>query len=129
MGGDIRIVDKETGERGTCFNLNIKLPTCEPESTDIEKQLPRMHNERPSNSFQSLALIRTPSPKQEESHVVLLIAADQRRKVLMNYIESLNIKSVMCKAWEESTPTSGENKAEVGDFLFQYFRENPDGFT
>ncbi|KAG2695760.1 hypothetical protein I3760_07G027900 [Carya illinoinensis] len=129
MGGDIRIVDKETGERGTCFNLNIKLPTCEPESTDIEKQLPRMHNERPSNSFQSLALIRTPSPKQEESHVVLLIAADQRRKVLMNYIESLNIKSVMCKAREESTPTSGENKAEVGDFLFQYFRENPDGFA
>lgn len=92
MGGDIRIIDKEPGERGTCFNLNIKLPTCEPESADIEEEFSRMHNDRPSNSFQSLALLRTPSPKQNESYVVLLIAADQRRKVLMNYIESLNIR-------------------------------------
>nr|POE97680.1 histidine kinase cki1 [Quercus suber] len=92
MGGDIRIVDKEPGERGTCFNLNIKLPTYKPESADTEGEFPRVHSDRHSNGFQSFASLRSPTPKPEGSHVVLLIQGDQRRKILMNYIESLNIK-------------------------------------
>lgn len=92
MGGDIRIVDKEHGERGTCFNLNIKLPAYKPESADTEGEFPRVHSDRHSNGFQSFASLRSPSPKPDGSHVVLLIQGDQRRKILMNYIESLNIK-------------------------------------
>ncbi|KAK6122871.1 hypothetical protein DH2020_043397 [Rehmannia glutinosa] len=37
MGGEIGIVDKEIGERGTCFRFNVFFSTCEPVSTnDIE---------------------------------------------------------------------------------------------
>jgi len=66
MGGDIRIIDKEPGERGTCFNINIKLPTYEAESADAAEEFPGTHNDRcPANGFQSLALLRGGSPKPD----------------------------------------------------------------
>ena len=84
MGGDIRIVDKGAGEKGTCFNFNVKLIS-EPEVASTEE-------EHPLSTFQHFALRRGHSPKPNGSHVVLLITNDERRRVLTKYIESLNIK-------------------------------------
>ncbi|XP_065861890.1 histidine kinase CKI1 [Euphorbia lathyris] len=79
MKGELRIVEKEPGERGTCFRFNIFVSTCGQEAVEMEE-------DRASPHFQFM------SPKPEGSHMVMCIHGEERRKVLKKYIENLNIK-------------------------------------
>ncbi|GAV87479.1 Response_reg domain-containing protein/HisKA domain-containing protein/HATPase_c domain-containing protein, partial [Cephalotus follicularis] len=95
MHGEIRIVEKEPGERGCRFKFNIFLTACEPELADSDEESPRMNND---NGFhQHFQLFRAPSPKPDGSHVVLLILGDERKRVLKKCIENLNIKVTIMK--------------------------------
>ena len=129
MGGDIRIVDKEPGERGTCFNINIKLPRCKAESADTEVEFSRVHSDHPSNGFQSFGLLRAPSPKPEGSHVVLLIEGDQRRKILMKYIESLNIKVSYVKQGKSLLPHLEKIKHKLDLSYFSFSEKTQIGLV
>ncbi|KAJ7973279.1 Histidine kinase CKI1 [Quillaja saponaria] len=111
MGGDIRIVDKELGERGTCFNFNVKLPICEPEVADPEEEQPRMH-------------IRASPSKTDGSHVVLFIAGDERRRILTKYIESLNIKVSNVKQGKNLIPHLEKIKRKLDLSYFSYSEKN-----
>ena len=120
MGGDIRIVDKRPGERGTCFNINFKLPTyVAGESNEIkEEETPRMLN--PSNGFQPLALRQPGSPKPDGTHVILLIAGDQRRKLLMKYIESINISVSYVEQGKSILPQLEKVKQKLDNSYFSF---------
>ncbi|WCJ25477.1 Signal transduction histidine kinase [Euphorbia peplus] len=82
MKGELSIVDKEHGERGTCFRFNIFVSTCEQETVDMDEN-------RVSSGFQHFQFM---SLKPEGSHMVMCIHGEERRKVLKKYIENLNIK-------------------------------------
>ncbi|KAG2325904.1 hypothetical protein Bca52824_008632 [Brassica carinata] len=103
MGGEIRIMDKAMGEKGTCFQFNVLLSAASSESQvsshdvgegdhmpwaiktssvggsmSIRNMSPRLHNWLIS------------SPKQER----------ERRKVTERYIKSLGIKVTVVEKWE-----------------------------
>ncbi|KAK9292122.1 hypothetical protein L1049_020080 [Liquidambar formosana] len=90
MGGEIGIVDKEPGERGTCFKFNIFLATSE--------AMPAVNEEEEDDSQHfGLHLRTSPIPKSEGSHVILLISGDERRRIAKRLIESLGIKATVLK--------------------------------
>ncbi|KAM7470023.1 hypothetical protein LguiA_008206 [Lonicera macranthoides] len=105
MGGEIKIVDKEPGEKGTCFRFNIFLTTCDPISnTDVEEQEKNMQNDSPSspNFHQYFQLItRSPASRTEGSHVILLIPSEERRKISKKSIENLGVKVSTLKGNED----------------------------
>ncbi|OMO82132.1 hypothetical protein COLO4_23239 [Corchorus olitorius] len=108
MGGEIGIIDKDIGEKGTCFRFNVFLTTSET-SFKGEKEI---QGDLLSNGTQQQHLgltihtpspsltIRTPSPKLnflthspklEGSQVVLLIKNDERRRISHKFMENLGI--------------------------------------
>ncbi|KAI9187107.1 hypothetical protein LWI28_024442 [Acer negundo] len=99
MKGDITIVDKEPGERGTCFKFNVLLTICEPESTNTNEESPKMHNDWYRNRFhQHFTSFWNSAPKPEGSHMILFIVGEERRRVLKRYIENnLKIKVTIVK--------------------------------
>ncbi|XP_022719520.1 histidine kinase CKI1-like [Durio zibethinus] len=92
MDGEIGIVEKEAGERGTCFRFRVLLTACQPESAEpSEDSLNGFH---PHFSF-----IRNAGTRSEgsHSHVILCITGEERKRVLKRYIENLNIKVTLVK--------------------------------
>ncbi|KAL0435970.1 UNVERIFIED_CONTAM: Histidine kinase CKI1 [Sesamum radiatum] len=104
MGGEIAIVDKEIGERGTCFRFNVFFSAQETHAStharaaDIEAIS--------SDSFQHLGpIIRIHSPKTEGSQVILFIQSDKRRYILQSFMQRLGIKVHVVKQHEQLSPT------------------------
>nr|VDD10633.1 unnamed protein product [Brassica oleracea] len=111
MGGEIRIIDKAMGEKGTCFEFNVLL------SAASESQVSRqdteegdhMHGAIKTSSGGSMSIRSmsprlhnwlSSSPKQERSRVLLLMKDGERRRVTEKYIKSLGIKVTVVKKWE-----------------------------
>lgn len=125
MDGEIRIVDKNPGERGTCFSFNVILLACKPESAGTEGESSRMHYDRYQNGFQSFSRnLRGSGPKSDGSHVVLHIEGEERRKVLANYIESWNIKVSNVKHYKNLVTQLDKIKRKLDVSYFNY-SENP----
>ncbi|KAJ8572807.1 hypothetical protein K7X08_009318 [Anisodus acutangulus] len=90
MGGEIKIVDKEDGERGTRFQFNISLTTCvEAEEQEINAQ---NHGLQSYTSHHLGMQFRSSPPRSEGCHVVLFLTGEKRRKVLSRVIGNMNIK-------------------------------------
>ncbi|XP_043710417.1 histidine kinase CKI1-like [Telopea speciosissima] len=107
MGGEIRIMDKEHCERGTCFRFSVFLTRCGATtvtSTGEENTLQSSHisNDLKQNSGLH---IRRQTSKFDSSHVVLLIQSDERRRISQRIIESLGIKVSIVNRWEHLFPT------------------------
>lgn len=124
MGGEINIVDKEPGERGTCFRFNIFLATRDPHlMSDIDEQENYILNDGPSSgSHQHFGLyMRSPPSKPEGSHVVLLIAGEERRRVSKKVIENLGIKVSVVKRAKHKLDflqsSSGRTELSLNDYL------------
>ncbi|KAK9281199.1 hypothetical protein L1049_004094 [Liquidambar formosana] len=116
MGGEIGIVDKEIGERGTCFKFNVYLTTSETASIANVKEgdIELSGDYKPSDSHQHLGpTIRTPSPKHEGSRVVLLIQSDERRRISQKVMENLGIKVSVVKHWEHLPHTLKKIKRKM----------------
>ncbi|KAI3991238.1 hypothetical protein MKX01_022459 [Papaver californicum] len=96
MGGEINIVNKELGERGTCFRFNIFLS--KGENFSSPSTAVRENNIVPGSPImnelhQPLGTdARNPSPMKEYSHVVLLIHGYERTKIIQNFVQNLKIK-------------------------------------
>ncbi|KAK3034077.1 hypothetical protein RJ639_034302, partial [Escallonia herrerae] len=102
MGGEIKIIEKEQGERGTCFRFHIFLRTCDPAFNNADEQQHNsyMQNAGPSNDVHQhygLHIIRSPGTRLEGSHVVLLIAGKERRRISKKLIENLGIRVSVVK--------------------------------
>lgn len=123
MGGEIKILDKEAGERGTCFSFDVSLQTCKPESGDMEEEWPIMnHGIQPFGIY-----FLPPAPKLQGSRVVLFIEGNERREMLAKYIRSLNIKVTSIKHANQLVPTLGKIKRKLDLSYFSY-SETPSGF-
>ncbi|KAM4101058.1 hypothetical protein ACB094_05G114300 [Castanea mollissima] len=121
MHGDISIVDKEIGEKGTCFRFNVILSACENVSWDNAKAedlgmadgtyTPELTLSTPSPGLclrtpsSKLTIHTTPSPRVRESHVVLLIQNNERRRTSQRFMENLGIKVSIAKQWEHLPST------------------------
>ncbi|MCD7446493.1 hypothetical protein HAX54_007808 [Datura stramonium] len=95
MGGEIKIVDKDDGERGTRFQFNIFLTTCDSVSVEAEEQENNAQNHGLIRSYLSHHLgmqFRLSPPRSEGCHVVLFLTGEKRRKVLSRVIGNMNIK-------------------------------------
>ncbi|XP_021283433.1 histidine kinase CKI1-like isoform X2 [Herrania umbratica] len=92
MDGEIGIVEKEPGERGTCFRFTVLLTACQPEVAEPLEDSPNGFH--PHFSF-----IRNPAARSEgsHSHVILCITGEERKRVLKRYIENLYIKVTLVK--------------------------------
>ncbi|KAG5514155.1 hypothetical protein RHGRI_035527 [Rhododendron griersonianum] len=107
MGGEIGIVDKEIGEKGTCFKFNIFLAVGEIDSNNInarEDDIESNGGYISSVSVQHSAGSSTrafTSPKQETSHVVLFIQSETRQQILQKFMETLGVKVSSVKEWEQ----------------------------
>ncbi|KAH7838082.1 hypothetical protein Vadar_021823 [Vaccinium darrowii] len=106
MSGEIGIVNKEIGEKGTCFRFNIFLATCENDSTNINAREDDIESNSGYISSDSLQHSAGPStraitnPKHETSHVVIFIQSETRQRILQKFMETLGVKVTSVKEWE-----------------------------
>ncbi|KAE9589492.1 putative histidine kinase response regulator and transcription factor RR-A-type family [Lupinus albus] len=117
MHGDIGIMDKDIGEKGTCFRFNVVLSVCET-VTNVSTKEGSEHASGDRNNAQGL-IIRTTSsgssicnslsPKlhiysttrrPQASHVVLLIVDKERRRISQRFMESLGIEVKVVRHWK-----------------------------
>ncbi|KAJ9187865.1 hypothetical protein P3X46_003280 [Hevea brasiliensis] len=125
MGGEIKIVDKEDRERGTCFRFNTLLiasaraPSTGNTMGDIEMGSYNTHQysvSTPSLNIRAsspwLSKIGS-SPKIEGSHVVLLIQTAERRRILHKFMESLGIEVSVVSKWERLHSTLAKIKSNM----------------
>lgn len=122
MGGEIIIVDKEVGEKGTCFMFNTYLNICESDNMadnvkeyDIESHGGHVSGE--SDQFSGLSTLMH-SPKVEGSQVVLFIQCEERCKVSKKFMEGLRIKVSVVKHYEQLSSTLNNIKQKL--LLSQY---------
>ncbi|XP_047147479.1 histidine kinase CKI1, partial [Vigna umbellata] len=113
MHGDIEIVEKDTGERGTCFKFNVDLSVCENEGVsdgsrregvgcgsedriiECEEQQTMQASCSGSSRICSISpklRMCSSSPKPEASLVVLLIVDKERQRTSRRFMERLGIK-------------------------------------
>ncbi|KAL5069038.1 hypothetical protein RYX36_019925 [Vicia faba] len=135
MHGDIEIVDKEVGKKGTCFKFNVLLALCENEtvtyglregfeygSTSGDKnQVPEkrfVHNVSSSSNIRPLSprlqICPSSSPKTESSHVILYLNDEERRRTSQMFIESLGIKVKVVKNRKHLIDTLKKVKKQTG---------------
>ncbi|XP_010026109.2 histidine kinase CKI1 [Eucalyptus grandis] len=114
MGGDIKIMDKDMGERGTCFRFNVFLAPFDAGATKpLEEDLEAggygaahhlgltIHANSPGLSFHSSSTRQVRSPKPEGSPVVLLIQNEERRRTCQSYMERLGIEVLVPSQWKD----------------------------
>ncbi|KAJ9543168.1 hypothetical protein OSB04_022875 [Centaurea solstitialis] len=104
MGGEITIVDKEVGEKGTCFRFNVILKVCRSDLSEDEKSVSPGYLSAGSN---------TPSRNHKRqdrnrSTVVLFISGDERRKMTQNFLSSQGVKVVAVKTAQQLSQTLKE---------------------
>ncbi|XP_050378586.1 histidine kinase CKI1 [Argentina anserina] len=118
MHGEIGIVDKEIGERGTCFRFNVLLSTIhacdDPIKAEPDIEMGVSENQTPVASPKPNARGTTASPKLEGSYVVLLINNAERRRVIQKFLERFGIKVSVAERWEQLARTLQNLKNRKG---------------
>lgn len=113
MGGEISIVDKEVGEKGTCFRFNVILKVCASDLGSISeddktvKSSPGNLSSGPNTSFCS--------PKRQgcnSSIVVLFISSDERRKMTRRFLTAQGIKVLAVKSIGQLSETLRQFKQQ-----------------
>jgi len=129
MHGDIGIVDKEVGKRGTCFKFNVLLTLCENETVNYEYgstsgdknlTLEKKLTIRTASSGSSICSLSpkfhvSPSHRSEPSHVILYITDEERRRTSQLFMESLGIKVKVVKSRNHLIHTLKKIKKQRGD--------------
>ncbi|CAI9781066.1 unnamed protein product [Fraxinus pennsylvanica] len=109
MGGEIGIVDKQVGERGTCFRFNTFFSTCTEigmsgNARDDDIEVPG--GSTSSGSYQySGSINRSHSPKAEVSQLVIFIQSNERAKIIQKFMVRQGIKVYAVKQHEQLSDT------------------------
>lgn len=135
MHGDIEIVEKEVGKKGTCFKFNVLLALCENDAVTYglregyeygstsgnrnqvsEKRF--IHNASSGSSICSLSprlqICPSTSPKTEPSQVILYLRDEERTRTSQMFIESLGIKVKVVKNRKHLIDTLKKIKKQNG---------------
>ncbi|XP_025703426.1 histidine kinase CKI1-like [Arachis hypogaea] len=126
MHGDIRIVEKDNGGKGTCFRFNVHLTVCDKRTDDItreseSKPVDRTQSHRSTihatSSGSSMCSLSPKLPicgpstfRHEGSRVVLLIQGEERRRATQRFIERKGIKVKVVKQWTNLSHTLNKIK-------------------
>lgn len=103
MHGDVGIIDKDIGEKGTCFRFNVLLTVHEAEMIGDTRDGQVGSDDR----SQVRGLTKSPnlsicgSPKSGASRVVLLIQNEVRRRTTQRFMKRLGIKVKVLKEWRQ----------------------------
>ncbi|GER49464.1 histidine kinase 1 plant [Striga asiatica] len=98
MGGEIKIVNKEHGQRGTCFRFNVFLIARDRTSGDIEEGIMSYANNDDGDIHSRFGMhFRSVPPKSDASHVILYIAGEARRKISKRLIRSFGLRVLAVK--------------------------------
>ncbi|XP_076957108.1 histidine kinase CKI1-like [Bidens hawaiensis] len=103
MGGEISIVDKEPGEKGTCFKFNVVFK--------VSRSDPHVISEDEKTSMSSVSNTPFCSPKRIDSNsttVVLFISSDERCKVSQKFLRAHGLKVFATKTVLELSETLKE---------------------
>ncbi|XP_028771219.1 histidine kinase CKI1-like [Neltuma alba] len=122
MHGDIGIMEKEIGEKGSCFRFNVLLHVCETvtggsntkEDNDLGGDIHlNQFQGQDINTPSSGSSICSPSPKlpifassrSGASCIILLIQNEERRRTTRRFMESLGIRVKVVRQWEHLSHT------------------------
>lgn len=98
MGGEIKIVDKEVEERGTCFRFNVFLSTTDTIEVNVD--------DISGDTFQHAELLTcVQSPKPEASQVILFVESAKRSSLLHTYLQTLGIRVHLVNHHQHLSPT------------------------
>ncbi|XP_077245114.1 histidine kinase CKI1-like [Tasmannia lanceolata] len=125
MGGDISIVDKDIGEKGTCFRFNVFLETCEnthfsnlegedtnlladqvpiashqPNAFGTNVPNPRLHISTPLSVWST----NSKGSKKEGFYSVLLMQGAEGRRIAKKWMDQHGIKVWTVSQWEHFHP-------------------------
>ncbi|CAN1844642.1 Histidine kinase CKI1 [Linum perenne] len=106
MGGKIVIVDKEEGQKGTCFRFSALLTVSDTNHNNkIDIELGNKITGVGKRSFYFELPIRTSVPDPPDfaptSHVVLLIDDKAQRRASRKLMESLGITVIIVEEWQQ----------------------------
>ena len=97
MHGEIGIIEKDIGEKGSCFRFNISLTICENVAESTKEYEDENTDMMISSTSQSSVLTPSPSKVEAGSYVVLLIQNNERRRMSQKFMESLGIRVLAAK--------------------------------
>ncbi|CAN0896905.1 Histidine kinase CKI1 [Linum grandiflorum] len=106
MGGEIRVVDKEKDEKGTCFRFDVVLTVSDTNRNNIGTDI-----ETCDQNFNPRLLIL--SPRSDGSRVVLLIKNEARRRASQKFMKNLGIKVSALEKWENFQPMLKKMKSKL----------------
>ncbi|XP_057426739.1 histidine kinase CKI1-like isoform X1 [Lotus japonicus] len=132
MHGDIGIMDKDIGEKGTCFRFNVHLTLSDSETMlnygssaiskeDLEYGPSDMNQANTSVAASNICSISPRlhvcsfSSRPEASQVILLLANEERRRTSQRFMESLEIKVKVVKQWKNLFDTLIKIKGHNSD--------------
>ncbi|KAL0335444.1 UNVERIFIED_CONTAM: Histidine kinase CKI1 [Sesamum radiatum] len=98
MGGEIKILDKEQGERGTCFRFNVFFIACHHIKCDIEEQGASTNTNAygyPIDVYHRLG--GSLPPTRDGSRVILFLAGEERKRVSKRLIQSFGVKVLVVR--------------------------------
>ncbi|KAE9611854.1 putative histidine kinase response regulator and transcription factor RR-A-type family [Lupinus albus] len=127
MHGDIRIAEKDIGEKGTCFRFNVVLNVCRTMRNGSRREGTE-YGSGDRNNAQGLTIRSTSSgssiynslnpgfricsysPKPPTSHVVLLMVDKERQRTSQRFMESFGIKVKVVNHWKHLLETLNKIK-------------------
>ncbi|XP_057517813.1 histidine kinase CKI1 [Amaranthus tricolor] len=112
MGGDIEIVDKANGEKGTCFRFNIFLIVQE-ETVAHDHPTEQLLTEHKDTNLSAGLTTCVQSPRTEKSLVILLIKNEARRGMVQRYMESLGINVFVLSQTKQFSSTLKKIKSKI----------------
>uniref|UniRef100_A0A251T306 histidine kinase n=1 Tax=Helianthus annuus TaxID=4232 RepID=A0A251T306_HELAN len=115
MGGDIIIVDKEAGERGTCFRFHVVFKVILSDLHVISDE------EKVNMSLGTNTPFRSPKRKDyNSSTVVLFISSVERCKVSQTFIRARGVKVLVANNVGELSETLKEFRQPASKVCFGY---------
>ncbi|KAL0357275.1 UNVERIFIED_CONTAM: Histidine kinase CKI1 [Sesamum calycinum] len=98
MGGEIKILDKEQGERGTCFRFNVFFIACHHIKCDIEEQGASTNTNAYGYPIDVHHLLGgSLPPTRDGSRVILFLAGEERKRVSKRLIQSFGVKVLVVR--------------------------------
>lgn len=119
MGGEIGIMEKEVGERGTCFRFNVLLSAS-------ESGRAAESGANGGDSFQLWG--RVQSPKAERSRVILMVGSNKRSSVVQAFMQRLGIKVQVVKQQEQLGAALKQTKRKLNMWSYSSENSRSDGY-
>lgn len=103
MGGEIMIIQKEYGEKGTCFRFNVSFHARETNDSNIVQEDKRFHKDQTSNDipYKAKGLMLRNDLKLDCLHTILLLQVKEESLILQRWMECYGLKVWPINQWDQ----------------------------